>query len=343
MLGSAITISMLALAGIGYKLSGFVIHIRTYKDEEIYKFETNGGTIVQADIERMAKEEVSIESPFGYRLRGWFFPAEQDQGKLVVLVHGVTSSLVGSLKYMDIFRRRGFHVLAYDHRRHGLSGGPSTTYGYYEKHDLKACIDWALERYGPDCKIGVLGESMGAATALQHAAIDRRAAFYIVDCPYSDLTAQLKYRLKKDFHMPPVPLMQLAGLFVWMRTGMKFKQVSPIRDVSGVDTPILFIHGDADDYIPMEMTLQLHEAKPGFKRLYLMPGADHAQSLRTNREEYDRVVGEFLAELGLAEPVESTGVAATGEAEGKNRNRLEVPAYLCADELTASSEAQLQN
>jgi fermentation-respiration switch protein FrsA (DUF1100 family) len=304
----AITLlALLAAAGAGYKMSELVIHIRTFGDEDIYRFETNAGTLVREDVERLSREEAQIESPFGYQLRGWFFPAQRDEGKAVVLVHGVTSSLIGSLKYMDLFRRRGFHVLAYDHRRHGLSGGSSTTFGFYEKYDLKACIDWLFSRCGQDCRIGVLGESMGAATALQHAAIDRRAAFYIADCSYSDLTAELKYRLKEDFRMPPFPMLQLASLFAWLRSGFRFRfsHVSPVRDVVDVETPVLFIHGDEDLYIPKEMTLQLYDAKKGFKRLHLMRGADHAQSLRTNREEYDRVVGTFLAELGLAEPADS--------------------------------------
>ncbi|MCQ6559317.1 alpha/beta hydrolase [Paenibacillus mendelii] len=334
MLGWAIAITLLLLAGIGYKLSGLVIHIRTYKDDDIYKFESHAGTLIQKDIDRLPHEEVTIQSSYGYKLRGWFFPAMQDQGKAVVLVHGVTSSLIGTLKYMEIFRRRGFHVLAYDHRRHGKSGGPTTTYGFFEKHDLQSSIDWLFERCGSTCTIGVLGESMGAATALQHAAIDKRAAFYIVDCPYSDLTEQLKYRLKEDFRMPPFPLMQIAEFFVWLRSGLRFRQVSPLRDVAEADTPILFIHGDADRYIPMEMTLQLYEAKSGFKRLHLMSGADHAQSLRTNRVEYDRVVGDFLMELGLAGEVDT--VERTGAAKHED-----VQLYHYGDEWTAAPEAQL--
>jgi alpha/beta superfamily hydrolase len=100
----------------------------------------------------------------------------------MILVHGITSSLVSSLKYMEMFRKRNFHVL----------GGSSTTFGLYEKHDLNACVEWLIEQFRGNCKIGIVGELMGAATGLQHAAIDRRVAFYIADCPYSDLKTVLK-------------------------------------------------------------------------------------------------------------------------------------------------------
>ena len=57
---------------------------------------------------------------------------------------------------------------------------------------------------------------------------------------------------------------------------------------------MLFIHGEADDYVPTWMVRPLYEAKPGDKELWLVPGAGHAASYRDNREEYTRRVGEFV-------------------------------------------------
>jgi pimeloyl-ACP methyl ester carboxylesterase len=212
---------LLIFVGIGYFLSEMVIHIRTYGDEDIYTYETKAGTLVRENIDSLPQEEVFIHSPFGYQLRGLFFTASKEAEKAIVLVHGIMSSHVSSLKYMEMFRKRGFHVLAYDHRRHGGSGGSSTTFGLYEKHDLNACVEWLIERFGRNCKIGIFGESMGAATALQHAPIDKRVAFYIADCPYSDLKTVLKYRLKQSY-LPSFPVLQIAGLFAWLRAGLRF-------------------------------------------------------------------------------------------------------------------------
>ena len=138
---SIVLLLLLVIVCVGYFLAGLVIHIRTYGDEDIYKYETNAGTLVREDIDSLSKEEVFIRSPYGYRLRGLFFKAPQDAGRAIVLVHGVSTSLVSSLKYMGIFRKRGYHVLAYDHCRHGGSGGSNTTFGFYEKDDLNACVD----------------------------------------------------------------------------------------------------------------------------------------------------------------------------------------------------------
>lgn len=287
-----------SLAGLGWYFSGKVIHIRTKTNEFIHGEEIAAERIAPGYFESLPKEKATIESPYGYALHGWFIP-HGTSDKTVILVHGVTMSVFGSLKYIELFRKRGFNVLVYDHRRHGLSGGKTTTYGWHEKHDLDACIDWVLQRTGPDAKIGIHGESMGAATALQHAAIDNRAAFYIADCPYSDLFEQLRYRLKAEYRLPPFPMLYIAGWFCRLRAGFSFRKVSPIADITTVETPVLFIHGQNDTYIPKEMSKEMHRLKPDVKKLYLAPNANHAEAIWKNPEEYDRVVGTFLTDIGM--------------------------------------------
>ena len=67
-----------------------------------------------------------------------------------------------------------------------------------------------------------------------------------------------------------------------------------ILSTLGAGIKMLFIHGDADDYVPTRMVYPLYEAKPGDKELWVVPGASHANSYRDNREEYTRRVGEFV-------------------------------------------------
>ena len=73
-----------------------------------------------------------------------------------------------------------------------------------------------------------------------------------------------------------------------------FREASALAQVAKCELPMLFIHGDADDYVPTWMVYPLYEAKPGEKELWLVPGAGHAYSYRDNREEYTAVVREFV-------------------------------------------------
>jgi hypothetical protein len=287
------------ITGIGIYFSTKIIKIQLKTHEEIWGGEVDGGRIIPDQFEKLAKEQVYIPSRFGYNLHGFFVPYE-GSSKTVIIVHGVTMSLYASVKYMDLFRSRGFNVLMYDHRRHGKSGGTTTTYGYCEKQDLKAWTDWVRAKFGDHCEIGILGESMGAATTLQYSEMDPGISFYILDCPYSDVRAQFAYRLKEEYKLPEFPLLSLANFFVWLRTGMSFAKVSPIRQIAHVTTPMLFIHGLNDAYVPHQMSVELYEAKQGIKKLYLVPGADHAESLIVNPKEYDRVVGAFLEDVEKA-------------------------------------------
>lgn len=291
-----IMIVLLTLAA--FRFSTLAIKPKTFDYEENYNFFVKNGKLIEAVFISLSREEIYFDSPYGYKLHGLFFPVK-DSKKTMVFAHGITHSLYGSVKYMEMFLKRGFNVFIYDHRFHGKSGGHNCTFGYYEKYDLKTACDWVFSKIGTDGIIGIHGESLGAATALQNSAIDERISFYIADCPFSDLYKLLAYRLKVEYNLPPFPIMALSSLITKLRCGAFFTDMSPISDISGVKTPIFFIHGKNDSYIPTEMSMEMFNKKPGAKKLYLAPNAGHAEAFWNNKEEYDLQIGEFLREIGV--------------------------------------------
>lgn len=290
-------VSLLAFGG--YKFSEIATKPKTFDYEYTYDKSIENEEFDPVEFKKLSGEELKIKSTFGYNLHAVFFPIEGSK-KTIILSHGITWSLWGSVKYMEIFSKRDFNVLLYDHRNHGLSGGNNTTFGFYEKQDLKTLVDWVISRTGNDSVIGTHGESLGAATVLQHLGIDKRIAFCIADCPYSDLNEMFKIRLREDYKLPHWPLLPIASLFTKIRTGFFVGDVSPIKDIKKLKTPIFFIHGSQDSYIPNTMSKEMYHAKKfGIKKLYIAPNADHARSLMENRKEYDRKVGDFLNEVGI--------------------------------------------
>lgn len=292
-------IVLILLCGAGLFFASKIIYPHTFSYEQTRQWELESGKMNDAEFEAWPKEEIKIMSPYGYELYGQYFPIPGSK-KTAIIAHGITYTIYGSVKYMKLFRNRGFNVLIYDHRHHGRSGGKNTTFGFYEKNDLKTVVDWALERLGPGGKVGTHGESMGAAIVLQHAAIDSRPSFVVADCPFSTLFGQLNYRLGVEYHLPAFPMLNLADFFCWLQTGMRIADVSPLEAAKQFSTPLLLVHGKDDDYIPPAMSQEIFEAKTqGLRQLYLAPNAKHAESLWKNPLEYDQKVGEFLTQIGL--------------------------------------------
>ncbi|MBB6218752.1 hypothetical protein HNQ80_004927 [Anaerosolibacter carboniphilus] len=290
---AAIFLMILTLLIGAYYFSNLVIHPKTMDDQEVLQILEEMQYLDLNTVQSLSKEEIWLDSPFGYAMRGWYY-SNGLSDKTIILCHGITVNLYHSIKYFQIFYQRGFNVLLYDHRNHGKSGGRFTTLGYYEKQDLITWVDWVFQRTGPHTIIGIHGESMGAATALQHAAIDHRTDFYIADCPFSDLTALLRFRLKADYHLPPFPWLPMASLITYLRTHTFFRDVSPIATVKDIAAPVLFIHGLEDTYIPSEMSMEMYQQKKGYKDILLVEGAKHAKSIVTAPQAYEEKVDAFL-------------------------------------------------
>jgi len=261
-----------------------------------YNYELEKGKMGRFD--NLEKQEIYIDSQYGYKIHGFFF-LNNNSKNIIILCHGINWSLYGSAKYMDMFLKRGFAVFIYDHRNHGLSGGSDTSFGYYEKFDLKKCTDYLFDKLGEDIIVGLHGESMGAGIVLQNIAIDHRIKFCIEDCGYSDAEALFKHRLEKDYNIKRFPLIKLSSKITKMRVGWEFKDVSPITTLPMVKIPILFIHGDEDDYVPTFMCKQMYKIKKGYKDIYIASNAGHAEVYWKNKDEYENRVDIFLKAINI--------------------------------------------
>jgi uncharacterized protein len=287
---------LLLLATFGIYFTNRIMFIKKKEETEVLKRDEEAGFLKAAEFQTLPKEEILIPSPFGYSLKAIIVEPSKTN-RYVIFCHGVTENKMSSIKYMNLFIERGFNAIIYDQRRHGESGGKTTSYGYYEKFDLKAIVDWLKTKKGHDLFLGIHGESMGAATMLQYAGLlEDGADFYIADCPYSDFSEQLAYRVKEEVHLPPQMMLPIARLFLKVRDRYPLKDVSPIAAIEQIKRPILFIHSKKDDYILPDMTEQLYKRKQGPKQLFLAENGVHARSLIENREEYEQAIDRFLNE-----------------------------------------------
>ncbi|MBO3444627.1 alpha/beta hydrolase [Clostridium sp. CCUG 7971] len=300
-----ILLIIICITGIvtGYYFSLIIARPICRSYEETYYCTKGREPKVIETYNKLKKEKVSIDSVYGYKLNGIFFP-NRKVDKVVILSHGVTSNLWNMLKYGFAYIPKGFSILAYDHRYHGLSEGKSVSYGYYEKYDLKACVDWLRNRYGNNIKIGLHGESMGSAIIIEYLGLYDDVEFCVDTCGYTDFREEAKFILRQDFNIK-LDIIQnyiiiFSSIINKIKYGWSFKQVSPIKSIKNTKTPLLLIHGREDTVVPFDMCEKIFNAKKyGIKDKYEVKKAKHTTTLDSDEKSYIDHLYRFLESVGI--------------------------------------------
>lgn len=287
-----------AVAGVGIATSNRLMYVKKKDESLILERETTAKRYDEVWYAKVKKSERWIESENGYPIKAIFLEPH-NTNRYVIICHGVTETKVNSFKYARMFERLGFNSVVYDHRRHGDTGGKTTSFGHYEKLDLKAVVEALKLHAGPDLVFGIHGESMGAATTLLYAGMADNAAFYIADCAYSDISKQILHVMKTTTPLRTSLALKLAAVFMKLRDGYSISTVSPIDAVPTIEKPVLFIHSLNDEFVLPEMSREMYELKNGPKALKVFDEGAHAQSFNKNPEEYEETVADFLMENGL--------------------------------------------
>jgi pimeloyl-ACP methyl ester carboxylesterase len=239
---------------------------------------------------------VEITAADGVPLRGWFFVPRQPNGSAVILLHGVADSRQGVQGQAAFLLKRGFTVLTPDSRGHGVSGGSLITYGIVEAGDVHCWADWLLRQPGVQ-KLYGLGESLGAAILLESLQIEPRFRAIVAECPFATFEEVAFDRLAQLSGLPKPalwPFVRTAQAYVRSRYGLDLRQASPAAAVAHTRVPILLIHGDRDENIPIRHSRELRALNPGVITFWEVPGAPHVGALFTATDEYVcRVVDWF--------------------------------------------------
>lgn len=288
-------------------LAGMIVRPKVLPYEECRSRETADGLMSNEAFLARDIREFTLPSRFGYSLHCMVMNKKPDavfpdaRERVAVFAHGYTYSLWGDIKYADMFYDMGFSCVFFDQRNHGLSGRAPTTMGYYERYDLASVCDWARERFGQDCVLGTHGESMGAATVMLHAPLDSKLDFVVEDCGYSSLEEQLFHNVRTIYHLPKFPTMPLASLISKLRGGVLFSSVVPKDAVAQCpdSLPMLFIHGEADEFVPAWMVQENYNAKRGKRSIATFPNGVHARSIAADKPRYRAVLEGFLRENGI--------------------------------------------
>ena len=241
-------------------------------------------------------EEVSKLSD-GYELH-WNYALNGDSKKYVILIHGYGWTREGMYKYGLQYMKLGFNIITYDLRGHGDNKRCPVTMGYKDSSDLHELISIVREKFGKDIYLGIQGESMGASTALMEMKYDDELNFVVEDCGYATLKDVVYHKTKQVFHLPKF-YADFAGLFVKMFYKFKLNDVEPMEDCKNSKTPLLIIHGDVDDFVPVSSAFKIKEArnKDYTTELVIVKGAGHSKSLSLDNDAYSNYLQNFLNKI----------------------------------------------
>ncbi len=269
---------------------------------EIYEVFREDITRWTLQMRALPQTDVEITSFDGLKLRAKYFEREKG-APIEILMHGYRGNSERDLSG-GVFRcfALGRNVLLVDHRASGRSEGKVITFGINESRD---CADWVrfvLENIDPNAKIFIGGVSMGASTALMVTARDLpdNVVGILADCGYSSIERIMK-KVIGEMKLPPnlcYPFIKL-GAKIYGRFDLE--ELSPEDVMKNCHLPVFFVHGDGDDFVPFEMSVENYNACASkYKRLVNIEGAGHGLAFPAAQERYIKEVRDFFDEAFAA-------------------------------------------
>lgn len=233
-------------------------------------------------------------------IHGWIIPADSSNGRIVIESHGYgrnRSAFDAALPTADALHKAGFSVIMFDYRAEGNSPGKIVSVGEFETRDLIGAVDYA-KKLGYK-KIGVIGYSMGAATAIEAAEKDTSILAVIADSPFANLQTYLKKNLSKWSGLPNWPFTPQILWEMKVFHGLDASKVNPAKSLQHwKPRPLLLIAGTADKEIPMSNSVQLYNIVKSDTndKIWIVKGARHVKAWDVNHNKYDQKITGFFKE-----------------------------------------------
>lgn len=241
-------------------------------------------------------EETTIQSVDQLKLHAYSIKNENETNKWVLIFHGYSSDGLQMTKYAKHFYDMGYNVLIPDARGHGKSEGDYIGMGWHDRLDVVSWIDNTVQLQN-DAEIVLYGVSMGGATVMMASGekLPSNVKAIIEDCGYASVWGEFSYQLKEIFHLPAFPIMYFASAVTKMKAGYTLGEADTVKQVAKSQTPMLFIHGTNDTFVPSSMLDEVYEAANVPKEKLLVEGAGHGSAESVAGTTYWDTIQSFLS------------------------------------------------
>lgn len=265
---------------------------------EVFREEMIGWT---KEVRSLPHEDIEITSHDGLTLRGRYYECEAG-APVEILFHGYKGNaerdLCGAVERAFKVRR---NALIVDHRAAGFSDGHVISFGINERRDCLGWIEKVIERFGTDVKIVITGISMGAATVMMAAGEDlpSNVISVLADCGYTS-PKEIISKVLKDMKLPAKIFYPFIKLGARIYGGFDLEEASPIEAMKRCSVPIVFVHGDTDDFVPYDMSVRLYNECASEKKILMtVKGAGHGLAYPVDREGYVNKLNKIYDEWGI--------------------------------------------
>ncbi len=241
--------------------------------------------------------DFNVKTSDNIDISGWLF--KNNGAKCaVMLAPGIHKNRIsgdyGGVQIAQLLLANGYGVVMYDPRGTGLSDGNTVGFGATEGRDVLAVLEYLTDNGYSAKDIGIIGSSLGGITTLQNLDTLKDTGAIIADSAATAILPIIEREMKKE----NIPSFLNPGIFTAAKIlyGVDIPSVRPIDKVAkNTDTPILYIHGVKDSFIPFSNSEELVKASGESSKLIAFENADHVGSFKSDPDLYEAEVFSFLS------------------------------------------------
>lgn len=249
-------------------------------------------------------ERFAVRTRDSLTLQAFFIPGRESGRRptTIILLHGISGCKEHFLPTAQKMTARGLNVVLLDLRAHGESGGDYCTFGFYEKSDVSALVDTLLARDSTQ-RIGILGNSLGGAIALQALAADKRLQFGVIESTFHDLQAVVTEYGEDLFGIKSPWLARHILEKSAVIAHFDPFSIKPGEAARQIAQPVFMSHGDADEKIPFAFgRVNFEHLASVHKQWYTIAGGHHRQVAKAGGEAYFEAIMRFIDGCAEIEP-----------------------------------------
>jgi len=236
-----------------------------------------------------------VQSFDNLKLHAYTLKNTSETNKWAIVFHGYSSDGSQMTKYAKHFYDTGYNVLIPDARAHGKSEGDYIGMGWHDRLDV---VSWINNVISSDNKAEIVlyGVSMGGATVMMASGEDLpdNVKAIVEDCGYSSVWDEFSYQLQSIFNLPEFPIMHFSSIVTKLRADFTLGEADSVKQVAKSKTPMLFIHGSNDTFVPSDMLNEVYEAANVPKEKLIVDGAGHGGAESVARGTYWKTINNFL-------------------------------------------------